>query len=60
LSAAKILTVRGSLTTAEGSAGAARKAALTRLATTVAGYKASSSDPDRVQLLVTAIRDLAK
>jgi hypothetical protein len=60
LSTARVATVRSGLSAAEGLSGAARKTALNKLATTVAGYRAGSSDPGRVQLLVTSIKDLAK
>ena len=59
LTAANVTAVRTGLSGAEGMSGAARTAALNKLATTVAGYKAASSDPSRVQLLETAIKDLA-
>jgi len=59
LSAARVEAVRKGLADAEGKDGAARKAALTKLATTVAGYKAASPDPTRVQSLHDAISGLA-
>ncbi|HEY6219850.1 MAG TPA: hypothetical protein VIV65_07310, partial [Gemmatimonadaceae bacterium] len=59
LSAARVDAVRKALADAEGKDGAARKTALTKLAVTVAGYKAASSDPDRVQWLHDAITGLA-
>jgi hypothetical protein len=59
LSATHVDAVRKGLSDAEGKDGTARKAALTKLATTVAGYKVASSDPSRVQLLDDAIKGLA-
>jgi hypothetical protein len=59
LTTAKVAAVRKALTAAEGMSGAARKAALTKLATTVSTYRGTSSDAGRVQLLATSIKGLA-
>jgi hypothetical protein len=59
LPAGQISSVRSGLTTAERSSGAARRAALTTLATTVDGYAGASSDAERVRALAGAVRDLA-
>ena len=59
LSSARVEAVRSALSKAEGESGAARKATLTKLATSVAGYKAASSDPTRVQSLADAVKGLA-
>ena len=59
LTAARITTVRGALTRAESASGAARRTALTTLATQVTGYAAGSSDAAKVRMLAGAVRDLA-
>jgi len=59
LSAARISSVRSALQRAEGASGAARRTALTSLATQVTGYAAGSADAARVRTLAGAIRDLA-
>jgi hypothetical protein len=60
LSAARITAVRNDLTAAERASGAARRTALTTLATSLEGDAAGSSDRAKVQMLVTAVRDLAR
>ncbi len=60
LSADKVSTVRTGLSAAEAANGAARRDALTALATQVRGYMNGSTDPQRVQWLSTSISDLAK
>jgi len=59
LSAAQVSAVRSGLESAEGKSGAARKSALTALATKVRGYSAGSIDKQRVQWLAQSITDLA-
>ncbi|HEX8691136.1 MAG TPA: hypothetical protein VF746_01745 [Longimicrobium sp.] len=59
LSTARIASVRQALTRAEGASGAARRTALTQLATQVSGFAAGSSDAARVRMLAGAVRDLA-
>jgi hypothetical protein len=59
LSAAQVSAVRAGLTDAEGKSGAARKSALTSLASKVRGYSASSIDKQRVQWLAQSLTDLA-
>jgi hypothetical protein len=51
--------VRQALATAERASGAARRSALTALASTVNGYAAGSSDAAKVRMLAGAVRDLA-
>jgi len=60
LSEAKVTAVRSALTAAEGMSGAARTAALSKLAAQVAGYVSGSSDAGRVNLLESSIRALSK
>ncbi len=60
LSADKVSAVRTGLSAAEAANGAARRDALTALATQVRGYMNGSTDPQRVQWLSTSISDLAK
>ncbi len=60
LSADKVSAVRTALSGAEAANGAARRDALTALATQVRGYMNGSTDPQRVQWLSTSISDLAK
>jgi len=59
LTAARLTSVRSALTRAEGLSGAARRTALTTLATQVTGYAAGSSDAAKVRMLAGAVRDLA-
>jgi len=59
LTAARIASVRQALQRAEGASGAARRTALTTLATQVTGYAAGSSDAAKVRMLGGAVRDLA-
>ena len=59
LSASQIASVRSELASAERASGAARRSALTTLASTVSGYASGSSDATRVRLLADAVRDLA-
>ncbi|HVG45418.1 MAG TPA: hypothetical protein VM890_11825, partial [Longimicrobium sp.] len=59
LTAARLTTVRSALTRAEGLSGAARRTALTTLATQVTGFAAGSSDAAKVRMLAGAVRDLA-
>ena len=59
LTAARLATVRTALTNAERASGAARRTALTALATQVNGYAAGSSDAAKVRMLAGAVRDLA-
>ncbi len=59
LSAARIGTLRGDLTRLEGmTAGSSRDSALTALALALDGEAAASSDPARVRMLASAVRDL--
>jgi hypothetical protein len=60
LTAARLTTVRNALTRAERASGAARRTALTQLATQVNGYAAGSSDAAKVRMLAGAVRDLAR
>ena len=60
LSAARITAVRSELTAAEKQSGAQRRTALTTLATQLKTDASSSSDQAKVQMLVTAVTDLAK
>ena len=59
LSASQVAAVRGGLASAESASGAARKAALTKVADEVKEYRSGSSDPARVQWLESSIRELA-
>jgi LVIVD repeat-containing protein len=59
LSATRIGTVRQALTRAEGASRAARRTALTTLATQITGYAAGSSDAAKVRTLAAAVRNLA-
>jgi hypothetical protein len=59
LTAARLTTVRGALSHAEAASGAARRTALTTLATQVTGYAAGSSDAAKVRMLAGAVHDLA-
>jgi hypothetical protein len=56
LSADRIASTRKSLADAEQASGAARKSALGKLATQLAGDEKGSSDAAKVRLLVTAVR----
>jgi hypothetical protein len=60
VSAARVTAIRNALATAEKQAGAARRTALTRLATSVDADAKGSSDAARVAMLAKAVRDLAK
>jgi hypothetical protein len=60
LSAARITAVRSALADAERASGAARRTALTTLATSLNGDVNGSSDQAKVKLLATAVTDLAK
>jgi hypothetical protein len=59
LSAARLSAVRQSLTSAEKASGATRRNALTKLATQIDADARGSSDSAKVQLLASAVRDLA-
>ena len=59
LNATRLASVRQALAGAERASGAARRTALTQLATTVNGYAAGSSDAAKVRMLSGAVRDLA-
>ena len=59
LAAARITAVRGDLDGAEKASGAARQAALKKLATQLTAETAKSSDQPKTRLLVDAIRELA-
>ena len=60
LTPAQINSVRSALQKAEAASGNARSSALTSLAATVDGYRAGSSDADKVQMLADAVRALAQ
>ncbi len=57
--AARIASVRRELANAERASGAARRGALTTLATALQGEAGRSRDARRVRLLATAVRELA-
>ncbi len=59
LSSGRIATVRQSLSTAERANGGARTSALSTLATALEGDARGSCDPNRVQLLMKAVKDLS-
>jgi hypothetical protein len=59
LSAEQVAAVRTALSSAEKLSGAARRDALSALATQVGGYAGGSADPQRVQWLVGSLKDLA-
>ncbi len=59
LSAARISAVRQSLSTAERANGGARSSALTTLAGALEGDARGSCDPNRVQMLIKAVKDLS-
>jgi hypothetical protein len=60
LAAARIASVRQELARAEGLSGAARRAALTKLSTTLHGEATKAADAPKAHTLATAIGDLAK
>jgi hypothetical protein len=60
LSASRILAVRSALTAAESQSGAARRTALTTLATSINADVAGSSDQTKVKMLAAAVSQLAK
>jgi hypothetical protein len=60
VSAARIAALRSGLTAAERANGAARTAALTRIATAVDADAKTSSDKAKVAMLAEAVRELAK
>ena len=55
-----VSAVRGAIAGAEGTSGMSRRNALNKLADQVNGYIGDSSDPQRVQWLVSSLRDLAR
>jgi hypothetical protein len=59
LSAARLSAVRSALSGAEGQSGAARRTALTTLASQIDGDVNGSSDQAKVRMLASAVRDLA-
>ncbi|MEP6905079.1 MAG: hypothetical protein ABI875_03295 [Gemmatimonadales bacterium] len=59
LSADQVSAVRAGLTSAEAASGAARRSALSALATQVIGYGKSSTDTQRVQWLANSLKELA-
>ncbi|MBL8982802.1 MAG: hypothetical protein JNL26_11500 [Gemmatimonadetes bacterium] len=59
LNAARIASVRQSLSTAERANGGARTSALSTLATALEGDARGSCDPNRVQMLIKAVKDLS-
>jgi hypothetical protein len=60
LSAARLTAVRSALTTAEGASGAARRTALTTLASSLGADAKGSSDREKVNMLIAAVNELAK
>jgi len=60
LAAAKIASVRNDLTSAERTSGSARSAALSALASQLAGDESGAADKGRVQLLQHAVEALSK
>ena len=60
LPAARIASVRRELADAERASGAARREALTTLATALQGEVGRSRDARRVRLLATSVRELAE
>ena len=60
LSSARITAVRNELAAAEKANGAARRTALTALADALSTDASSSTDRAKVQMLVTAVQELAK
>lgn len=59
LAAGRVTAARQSLAGAEGTSGAGRRNALTRLATQLDGDAAGTGDADKVRMLAGAVRDLA-
>jgi hypothetical protein len=59
LSSARVTAVRTALTNAEQASGAARRTALTSLASSLDGDARGSSDAAKVTKLATAVKDLA-
>jgi hypothetical protein len=59
LAAAQVSAARQALSAAEGRSGAARRDALTALATTLDGQAAAARDAAKVRTLADAVRDLA-
>jgi hypothetical protein len=59
LAPARLQATRQALTSAESASGAARRTALTRLATQLNGDAASATDGAKVRMLAGAVRDLA-
>ena len=55
----RIAAIRSDLATAESASGGARSSALTRLASSIDGNVAGSSDGARVRALAMAVRSLA-
>src|SRR5687768_3061969 len=60
LSATRLGAVRTALATAEKASGAARRTALSQLATSLGADAKSSSDREKVQMLIAAVNELAK
>jgi hypothetical protein len=60
LSASRIATVRTAIDNAEKANGAARRTALTTLSTALAGDAKSSTDKAKVDMLISAVNELAK
>jgi hypothetical protein len=60
LSATRLEAVRTALAAAEKASGAARRTALSQLATSLGADAKSSSDREKVQMLITAVNELAK
>ena len=59
LTAAQLSQARAALARAEAATGAARRTALTTLATRAGGWAAASHDGAKVRLLAASLRDLA-
>ena len=60
LSAGRLTAVRDALAKAEGATGAARRTALGQLATSLAADARSSSDREKVDMLIAAVKELAQ
>ncbi|HYW49499.1 MAG TPA: hypothetical protein VE861_02775, partial [Gemmatimonadaceae bacterium] len=60
LPAARLTAIRTTLTNAEKASGGARRSALTTLATSLAADASASTDSAKVNMLITAVRGLAK
>jgi hypothetical protein len=60
LSATRLEAVRTALAAAEKASGGARRTALSQLATSLGADAKSSSDREKVQMLITAVNELAK